>query len=283
LLKSRRFRFRNARGAGLAVVTLQAYALAAGCSGQSTRAPGDGPAAGMTQTDGGKHAGPSTGGASRGGAGQGGSAGFPSGNDNGSGTASGGKGLGGSASGGNSSLGGQTTDGGESVGGAAGTADGGAPSERTVGVTGGRKICINNMCGFACIYQGVETFPGDPFWIDCNSCLCNWDGSFDCETKDCAHDCAYFANEYEGAYGEAQYCLMDPGKPDPCTRTQSASLYCDCPTPVSTDPEFIFYSQGWVKRWNDGGCTKPDDVVCPPCHAIVGAHCDMEQGICVSQ
>jgi hypothetical protein len=75
---------------------------------------------------------------------------------------------------------------------------------------------------------------------------------------------------------------MDAGKPDPCTRTQSVSLYCDCPTPVSTDPEFVFYSQGWVKRWNDGGCTKPDNVVCPPCHPITGAHCDMDQGICVS-
>ncbi len=49
------------------------------------------------------------------------------------------------------------------------------------------------------------------------------------------------------------------------------------------DPEFVFYSQGWVKRWNDGGCMKPDDYVCPPCHPTGGAHCDMDQGICVFQ
>jgi hypothetical protein len=121
--------------------------------------------------------------------------------------------------------------------------------------------------------------PGTDFYPDCNKCHCGLDGVAECETKDCDQDCAYIANEYEGAFGEAQYCLLeDIDHPDPCLRTQPSSLPCGCPAAVSKNPEFVIITEKWAHKWETAGCTKPADLVCPPCKLGSGPYCD--EGVC---
>jgi hypothetical protein len=135
------------------------------------------------------------------------------------------------------------------------------------------------VCGFQCIVQNNIADPGTDFYPDCNKCHCNLNGFADCEAKDCDKDCAYLDGEYQAAWGELQYCLLeDINHPDPCLHTQISTLSCRCAEPVSGNPEFIAVTSKWSKKWDDAGCTKPADLVCPPCKLGSGPYCN--EGVC---
>jgi hypothetical protein len=167
------------------------------------------------------------------------------------------------------SMGGGGAGGGSTGGGGAG------------GHSNGLMMCFDNVCGYQCEKGGVIGDPGFDFYVECNKCHCNLNGFPDCEEKDCTKDCDWFADEYQGAFGEAQYCMMDGIHVDPCLRTQVSTLPCQCPAPVSSTPEFAILSNQWAKKWADAGCQRPIDTVCPPCLPGGSPHCDIEQGICV--
>jgi hypothetical protein len=269
---------RNARGA----VLLIGFGIALGCNGQTDHTSDNQPPGGPVQS----------GGEPNGQAGQGDDATNGGASANGGTAASGGastagRGHAGSSgdggSGGVSATGGQTSIGGTSgTAGASGTTgtSGSAGTSGTGGVVGsGIPACGSAGCGFLCFGNGGTLAPGDIFYQDCNQCQCQLNGIVSCESKDCNKDCQYLADEYTAAYGEAQYCLMGP-TPDPCTRIQSASLDCSCPSPVSTLTEFQGYSIKWAQRWSAAGCKDPNQI-CPPCPTIGKPYCNEEQGICM--
>ena len=264
------------RSLAFIAIALGAHAAASGCNGHTTSAPADdaGASAGEASDAGtGSASQPAKAGASHGSAASGGVAG-------------GGKpSLGGAA--GSHATGG-------SSGGVTGLAEGGQGADGSLGGTthqqagssgfgnGGYPagyICIDGVCGFECHLDGIIADPGTTFWDACNQCECGLDGVPSCETKDCDLDCAYLANEYEGAYGEAQYCELGP-TPDPCVRVQLNDLDCNCLTPVSSVPEFKVLTAQWAKKWQDAGCTKAPDAACPLCPPVGTPYCDTEQGIC---
>lgn len=264
---------RRARSIALLALLLTGYGFAAGCSGRTNRTPESEPPGGTAQTGGepseaqAAQGGDDTlsGGTSPGGGGHVGSAGH--------GGASGGGGHGGASGGGGKAA----TAGAGGSSGASG-ASGGSGVSGTAGGSGGIPACGSAGCGFACFVDGFSYAPGDILSEDCNQCFCQLSGIVSCETKDCDKDCPYLSDQYIGAYLEAQDCTQGP-VPDPCTRVQSASLDCDCPSPVSTSQEFLGYSLAWAQKWTAAGCKDPNQQ-CPPCPPVGMAYCDTAQGIC---
>lgn len=269
------------RGSGLLALALSAYGAGAGCSGKTshTDAPGDSRAgSGGRAGTGGKvgsggmaHAGST----SKPVGGAGGVAPSPSSGDAGASGAS------------------ETSDAGSggALGGSGGSGGGGSGGTHCVdetcgwagmgGYSNGKLMCYDGVCGYQCEKDGVIGEPGWDFYVECNKCHCNYDGRPDCEQKDCTKDCDWFANEYQAAYGEAQYCMLDTNVIDPCLRVQTSSLPCPCAAPVSSVKEFQAISKNWELKWQAAGCKKPPGMVCPPCNAGSAPHCDTEMGICV--
>lgn len=269
---------KQGRGFGLVLLALSACAVGVGCSAKTHNAePQAGPHAGSggAAADGGGsgHAGSSVSGGgmahASGGTALSGDAGA---NAAGEPSDPGGAGnLGGGA-------GGASTGG---AGGASGTGGGNAGWGGVGGASNGKLMCFDGVCGYQCEKDGVIGDPGYDFWVECNKCHCNLDGSPDCETKDCTKDCDWFADEYEGAFGEAQYCMLDNDTIDACQRVQTSSLPCPCAAPVSSVAEFQAVSKKWELKWQAAGCKKPAEKVCPPCKSGSAPHCDVDQGICV--
>jgi hypothetical protein len=260
----------NARSFALLALLLTGYGFAAGCNGRTDRTPDSQLTGGTTQAGGEPSIAQ---------AGQGGDDALSGGKSSVAGghAGSGGhSGAGGHA--GVSGAGGKAATGGAGGSSSAGSAGGASGMSGTPGVGGGPPACGTAGCGFACYDTGGFRAPGDMFSRDCNLCVCQLSGIVSCETKDCDKDCQYLADEYTAAYGEAQYCMMGP-VPDPCTRLQSASLDCNCPSPVSTSQEFLGYSLAWAQKWTAAGCKDPN-LQCPPCPPVGKAYCDTEQGIC---
>jgi len=260
---------RDVRGVALLALLLTAYGVATGCNGQTNHTPDSEPPGGTS------HAGGEPGAVQ---AGQGGDDEVATSGA----TSMGGRSAGGSGggSGGKATHGGAGGSAGGGLGGVGGvsSASGSSGMSGLSGVGGGPPACGPAGCGFACYAPGGFRAPGDIFFEDCNQCQCQLSGVITCDTKDCDKDCEYLFGEYQGAYGEAQYCMMGP-VPDPCTRIQSASLDCNCASPVSTSQEFLGYSLKWAQKWNAAGCKDPN-VQCPPCPPVGKAYCDEEQGIC---
>jgi hypothetical protein len=190
-------------------------------------------------------------------------------------SATGGKSSAGAGAGGRAG-GASTTGGNGSAGGAGGVVGHGGQAGISGGV-GGETICVDGICGLACDYHGVQYFPGDDFSDACNACHCDLTGIATCDAKDCDKDCEYLEGEYEGAYGEAQYCMLN-GPVVACDRSASATLDCDCPTPVTSDRFFAGLMQGWANKWKAAGCAKPQSS-CPVCLTIGTPHCD-DDGVC---
>lgn len=181
----------------------------------------------------------------------------------------------GSPDGGSAGQGGSPAQGGSGgQAGSPGTAGAGGHSD-------GKYMCFNNECGYQCTVGGVVGDPGYDFWVECNKCHCNLNGFADCEQKDCTKDCDWFADEYQAAWGEAQYCMLDESHIDACARTQISSLPCACPSPVSSVVEFEVVSNKWAQKWAAAGCQRLPADQCPPCKPGTGAHCDTEHGVCV--
>jgi len=248
--------------AGWLCCALAGLGLAAGCEGRTSRAPDEQPsdaphgmagdASAEPTADGGGADTAMSGRSTTGGRAPAGVGGKPAA------AGSAGKSVGGSA-GSNSS-------------GAGGSAGSNSSSAGAAGVGGSNSPTY-------CLYRpGITYSIGDIFYEDCKQCECLASGSVTCATTDCDTDCEYIGREYEGAYGQAQYCLLGP-TPDPCTRRQAARLDCNCPTPVSTSQEFLGYSLKWTQKWHAAGC-KGAGNQCPPCPPASVAYCDQDQGIC---
>jgi hypothetical protein len=245
---------KRGRGFGLLLLALSTYGLGVGCSGKTNSAePQTGPHAGngsaTAGVGGSGHAGSvSAGGmAHAGSASHAGSGGKPPSGD-----------AGANAGGEPSENGGASGTGGGGTGGAStsGTGGGNAGWGGVGGASNGKLMCFDGVCGYQCKKDGVIGDPGYDFYVECNKCHCNLDGSPDCETKDCTKDCDWFADEYEGAFGEAQYCMLDNNTIDACQRVQTSSLPCPCAAPVSSVAEFQAVSKKWELKWQAAGCVQ---------------------------
>jgi hypothetical protein len=146
-----------------------------------------------------------------------------------------------------------------------------------IGGLGGRLMCLDGRCGYTCQIDEHEVLPGSWYELECNRCDCAWDGSYECETKDCDKDCDYLSRTYVGNYLQAQYCLGE-GFTDPCTRLRSPTLECDCLTPISTNKRFDAEAVELGNKWRAAGCANPD-TVCPTCPPRE-PYCDTEDGVC---
>ena len=143
-------------------------------------------------------------------------------------------------------------------------------------------------CLCRCVFEGIGPYgAGDYFYPwqypdprECSQCVCQVDGTVICDDAKCPTDCEYLEAQYQGAFYQAQNCVMN-AEPDPCGRILSEDLDCYCPAPVASKTSYFDLSSSRGQDWLDQGCKKPN-TACPPCPPVGNGvpYCDQEEFIC---
>jgi hypothetical protein len=131
----------------------------------------------------------------------------------------------------------------------------------------GSLSCTLVDCVGGCQHGGQSYQPGQTFKLDCNTCVCQADGSFSCTGIACQDRCAALQDQYAAALKRAKVC--DPKVPDQCAASVSGTASCGCPTPVNASNTKALSELADLTKQAPPECITP----CPPCPAPGPATC----------